>query len=104
MAAAQGAYEAAAALAARQFRVAQRVIKTPPERGAERWQDARVILARRTAVYLAVVAFDAPLRAVARAAGVSHTGVRKALAAIEDAREDAALDARLLQMEQELVA
>ena len=51
------------------------------------------------ALYLAVVVCGVPGRAVARAAGVSESYVRRVLRLIEEARDDAALDRRLDELE-----
>lgn len=58
--------------------------------------------ARSTALYLASVAGDVPMGTVARLAGISREAVRRAVAGIEDARDDPDLDAALGQLEQSL--
>ena len=63
-----------------------------------------VVRARRSALYLSVVAFDRSLRSIARAASLTPEGVRKALVAIEDLRDDPRFDRILSDMEQELAA
>lgn len=59
---------------------------------------------RRLALYLANVAFGIPVRELGRVAGVDHRAVGRALNLIEDLRDDPAVDARIEQLEQELVA
>jgi DNA-binding CsgD family transcriptional regulator len=59
---------------------------------------------RRRAIYLAVVAYGCPQRAVARALGVSHVAVLKQVRRVEDERDDPALDRWLDRMERRLVA
>jgi len=51
--------------------------------------------ARRLAIYLAVTHFAVPPASLARGAGMSRQQVSQALAAVEDGREDPALDARV---------
>ena len=72
-----------------------------------RWRrKSRVALplerARRIAIYLSVVACNYGLRDIAEAAGLSHEGVRKALRAVEDWRDDPIIDQQLEQLEEEL--
>jgi hypothetical protein len=63
-----------------------------------------VALARRTALYLVCCVCGIHLRRLARTAGMSAEGVRKAVAAIEDRRDDPEFDAFVEALEQELVA
>jgi hypothetical protein len=96
---------AAAQVAARHGLPLQRVM-TPPtpaeqaavalaSRGLADPDAARIAAARREAIYLAVTACGRGGRAVARAAGVDPKAVRKALAAVEDKRDDPAFDRAL---------
>jgi hypothetical protein len=64
--------------------------------------DPDVRLAKRAALYLAVVACDRRLREVARAAGCSVEFVRQALASIEEARDCPRLDAVLEILSEEV--
>ena len=59
-------------------------------------------LARRTALYLAVVGHNHSLRTIADVSNLSHEAVRKALHAVEDWRDDEAFDQKLERLEREL--
>lgn len=59
--------------------------------------------ARREAFYLAHITYGAPMRSLARAAGVSHAAVRKALEAVEWRRTDPAFDRALDEAELQLM-
>lgn len=60
--------------------------------------------ARQAAMYLAVVAGDMPVKRFARIAGRHPWVVTKAVRAIEDARDDAEIDAQLARFEEELAS
>ena len=81
----------AAAVVARATRLRVADVLAP-----SRWPERR---ARRTAVYLAVTAGGVPGRQVARVAGLHHRQVQRALAQIEDRRDDPAFDAFLSRLE-----
>lgn len=55
--------------------------------------------ARHHALYLLSTVYDMPLRKIARLFGVSHEAVRKAIAAVEDARTDPRTDRQLDEMQ-----
>lgn len=55
--------------------------------------------ARHHAIYLLSTVYDMPLRKIARLFGVSHEWVRKAIASVEEAREDPRTDRRLDELE-----
>ncbi len=59
---------------------------------------------RRVAVYLSTVGGELPKTRVARIAGLSRRAVQKIVATVEDARDDAAFDALLTSLEQEIAA
>lgn len=67
-----------------------------------REQPKCVARARRTAVYLTVVAHDVSLGAAARVAGLTKEGVRKALHAVEDMRDDPQFDGVVAKLEKEI--
>lgn len=56
------------------------------------------------AIYLAVTSYNLTQEGAARAAGVSPRYIRKALAAIEDRRDDAAFDGMLTEIEERMAA
>lgn len=101
--AALAAYRASLRAAAARFGVAPATIEVRRGR-LYRNPPAKVVLARRAALYLSVVVFDRPLREIARASRTSPECVRKALIAIEDRREDPAFEAVLGDLEKELRA
>lgn len=99
--AALAAYQSSVAAVARAMGVAPaamearrgRLYRTPPP---------EVATARRSAVYLAVVVFNRSMRSIARAARLTPEGVRKAVAAIEDRRDDPGFEQVISQLEAEL--
>jgi DNA invertase Pin-like site-specific DNA recombinase len=64
----------------------------PSEIRRRRREAAERAKSHRVALYLASITFDVPARALARAEGVSERQVRRALRAIEDARDIPAVD------------
>lgn len=74
--------------------------KWPPGRPSRR----ELALARRTVVYLAVVASGVSRRRVAMAVGVGETAVRNALRAIEDLRDDPVFDAWIETLSEQVAA
>lgn len=115
-AAARHAFNTSVAVVAERFHVDPRHItategkfrRLPPPRSRDwhesRHEISRVVHARRAAVYLAVVGFNSGIRSIGRAASLTAEGVRKALAAVEDLRDDPAFDRQLTQMEREITA
>ncbi len=101
--AAHGAYRAAVLMSAQTFRVPIDKITVVPPPHERFTAPPEITRARRAALYLAVVAWDRSMRSVARAAGLTAEGVRKALAAVEDLRDDGEFDAVITQLERELV-
>lgn len=78
--------------------VAQHTGTSPDRLAAPRgWGDRR---ARRLALYLTVVGVGHGLRAVARATGIAPVTVHDALRAIEDQRDDPAVDQQLTALEE----
>lgn len=59
-----------------------------------------VALARRAALYLTLVPGDFSLGAVSAAASMTREGVRRALAAVEDLRDDPYLDELMSELEE----
>lgn len=103
LAAAQEAYRASVNLVSSAYDVPPEIIlRHEGQRNSA--HPTEVTLARRAALYLAVVGRNLSLRAVARASGLSPEGVRKALAAIEDRRDDPVIDAQIGQLEEEIAA
>lgn len=92
-------YQRAVDVAARRLDVSAREVVALD---AYRFQPQDVITARRAAIYVAVVVHDLSLRAVGRVVGMSAEGVRCALRAIEDMRDDPSFDGLVANMEQEL--
>lgn len=90
------AFEAAVRVMARAHRLPVEAVRAPRGGGRAAWS------ARRTALYLAVVGGDVPASAVARVAGVGKTTVQKALAILEERRDRADVEARLLRLEADL--
>lgn len=91
----------------------------PAPRGRYEWHKARradglardllalatgVAAARDEGIYLAVIAGGVPARAVARAAGLSHTAVNKLLRRVENRRDHPEVDDRLSRLETEIAA
>lgn len=100
---------AAAQVAARHGLPLQRVM-TPPtpaeqaavalaSRGLADPDAARVAAARREAIYLAVTVYGRGTKSIARVSGLTPPAIRKALAAIEDKRDDPIFDRALDQAE-----
>jgi hypothetical protein len=108
--AARAAFVAAAAQVAGRHGVPLARVVAPPSpadqaavalasRGLADPTAARVAAARREALYLAVTVCGRPGRSVARAAGLHHRAVQKALAAVEDKRDDPQVDRALGETE-----
>ncbi len=97
------AYQAAVAVTASEFGVDKSEIE---KRSGDVWYKPsnKLSVARRTAIYLAVVVFDRPMRSVARVAGYTGSGALKAIRAIEDRRDDEQFDQTLEKLTLELAA
>lgn len=55
--------------------------------------------ARQMTAYLAVTVYNQPIRSVSRVLGLDHAGVIKALARVEDGRDDDGFDRMILHIE-----
>jgi len=62
-----------------------------------------LVAARQDALYLAATVFGRGHRSLARAAGISHTAMRLALAAVEERRSDPIVDRMLDEAELQLM-
>lgn len=91
MCAARRAVRRAASVVARHQGVPVSAILSP--RG---WAARR---ARQVALYLAVTVDDVPVRHVARAEGLAHSGIQRTLARIEDRRDDPEFNAFMDRLE-----
>jgi hypothetical protein len=109
-------FERAASVVARHTGVSRRKILArraalqPPPRDDKgrlqggRAQPAQIAFARQAAIYLAIVSSDLPVRRFVREVGVHREVVRRALAAIEDRRDEREIDELLTKLEQEVAA
>lgn len=84
-------------IVAGEFRVSEEELTAPSRARAE------VAFARQVAMYLTHVVYQLTYHQVAEAFGRERTTVAYACAVVEDARDDAALDARLEKLEARLV-
>jgi hypothetical protein len=114
--ASHAAYSVAATIAADRHGLSRERVQAPPTpaeqasiahaaRGLANVdpQVTRVTAARHEAIYIAVVILGRGHRSVARVAGVSHTAVNKAVAAVEDRRDDPRFDRSLDQIQLQLM-
>lgn len=96
-------FKRAAAVVERHLGVPRTRIEARDRKSLASFGDRALIEARRTAVYLTVVAFDLPTKMAARAAQLSPNAVRKTLREIEERRENPAFDEMLETMELEIL-
>lgn len=104
--ASRASFLAAAAVAAKRHGVSVSNVVTPPSPqeqanvalaalGRADKTSAQIATARHEALYLAVTACGRSQKSVARATGLSPKAIRKALAAVEDRRDDPKFDREL---------
>lgn len=97
------AWAAACAVAARTWGV--RLAEVLDTRGRATRASGKLLLARRSALYLAATGANLSRRALQRASGMDHSTVTHHLAAVEDDRETrAGLDVLLDELTQQLQA
>lgn len=96
--AAVAAYEASIAAVSRAFGVEPEKIRSMPDKSPD------VVRARQATIYLAIVAFDRPLRAISRVAGISAPGALKSVRRVEDRRDVPAFDSLLDALTLEIAA
>lgn len=98
--------EAAICVVAQAAGVEPAQLRAPVDPNAVKYGDPHAQIlngARHVAIYLAVCRFGLSLRAAGASIGMSGEGVRKAIAAVEERREDPRYDRRLDELELELM-